>query len=93
MQIADAPIRKMVMLGNHDALYNLHQMRAFPADLKNGPAKEVVAQLEALGEMNLAWNYKAIDGKHISIIGGRPFSPVHVPTHCSYAQSMEAACR
>lgn len=93
MQIADAPVRKMVMLGNHDAWNCLTRGEAWSADLKNGPAKNVVAQLDMLGDMNLAWNCKPIDGKHVTIIGGRPFSAVHVPTHCSYAQSMEAASR
>lgn len=77
MQIADAPVPKLVMLGNHDAWTCLTQKRRSAKQwqpLAQGPARYVMQQLEVLGDLNLAWNSKRIEGKPVTVVGGRPFS-------------------
>lgn len=76
-QIAEAPIAKLVMLGNHDAwtcLTRPHPAKQWLRPLTKGPARRVMQQIDALGDASLAWNCKAIDGKPLSVVGTRPFS-------------------
>ena len=79
MQIADAPIKKMVMLGNHDAWNCLTSKRLelpWSDDPRTGPGRSVMAQMDALGEAHLAWNCRHVEGRPLSIVGARPFSKV-----------------
>lgn len=79
MQVAEAPIPKLVMLGNHDAWTCLTRSQGatkWARPLEEGPAQHVMQQIAALGDTNLAWNCKPIHQKPLSVVGTRPFSKV-----------------
>lgn len=71
------------MFGNHDAWNSLSGARRSVewdegGDLHKGPAAPVMQQMAAVGERLLAWNCKALPGRPVTFIGGRPFSKVRV---------------
>lgn len=73
-QIAQVPIPKAVILGNHDAWYSASSWGRQKAPYDQSQEDRVQQQLDILGSAHVGYSQLNFDSYGISVVGSRPFS-------------------
>lgn len=73
-QIADLPLPKAVILGNHDAWYTASDWGRKKAPYDHAKEDRVQAQLDLLGAAHIGYGHLDLPEFELSIVGARPFS-------------------